>query len=387
MQHAGRVRPVGRALAGEVGEEDHAFAARGFLAREFGQLLVAHAKGLLHFVGHGGAVLGADQGQPASGRITEWGDLTVRVDDGLRRITEQRAAGAEADDQQLGIEGAGAQRGHHVVARPGRDADLGRQAEQLGNLQQQGAMRFIVRENRRQHVGYARVDPRGGFQVVRTRDRIKDPIATGVARIRRVIAGQPTVQPIVGELQLGDAREQLGVMLLQPHQLGRREPRRHRATAGLGQGARLGFRLDIAPQLGRMQHFAGVIEHHHAVLLTTHADRAHPGTIHAVGSERFLRGLHKALPPVGRILLGGTRSRTRRRGQSATGTRDHAARVRVKNQDFDTLRAEIDSEIQGHRDAPPGGPPSLAARLRPAAREHPRKSAGTPAGSRGLRPS
>ncbi len=103
-----------------------------------------------------------------------------------------------------------------------------------------------------------------------------------VAAVGAELAGELHRQPVVGQEDVGERREVLGLVLSQPGELGDGERSdRHGAddvgpalrSPALHQRRRLRRRLGVVPELRRTEDPTAGVEHDHAVLLTGDADR------------------------------------------------------------------------------------------------------------------
>ncbi len=113
--------------------------------------------------------------------------------------------------------------------------------------------------------------------------------AGGIAVFARAPSGQPVVEVVVGQQDMGDACEQRGVLLLHPQQLGNRVARRDDDTEALQgtlftaqpveQALILRSRLRVAPELGRAQDAARGIERDQAMLLPGDTNAQHGAAV------------------------------------------------------------------------------------------------------------
>ena len=227
----------------------------------------------------------------------------------------------------------------HVVARPGRDHRVAVRAR--GRV-------------RRQH---------GGCDIGIERDQCEHlgdvPVAGGrpVAGARRVtaigdqLAGELQRQPVVGEQDVRDAVEHRRLVRAQPGELGdgercdRHRPHDLRPPCGAprrDQLPRLGCRLRVVPELGRPQHAALVVEHHHAVLLAGDTDRLDVAPV-------LVEQRRQRVPPAVRVLLA---ARRHRRGVRTMAGTDELAAVGVAHFELAPRRRGVDPGNQGHQRTP-----------------------------------
>src|SRR5690606_11628853 len=116
------------------------------------------------------------------------------------------------------------------------------------------------------------------------------------------------------------------------------------ATKMVEQALVFGGRLSVAPELGRAEHHALLIEQHPAVLLAGDANAenlltADPGCRQCLPS-RLLEGIH----PLLRLLLASAIGTALQRMAGAAGAQ-HLAAVGIQHQSFGALRAAIDTEV------------------------------------------
>ena len=116
-QRAGRVRPVRRPLAVEVGDEHEAARSRRRLERQRVEPGVVDAEQARHRVGHLGGVHGADQRQVAAGGVGEAGDRAGRVG---RRFVGDGEGGAARPRLRRGRPDEGRGRARRPCCRPSR---------------------------------------------------------------------------------------------------------------------------------------------------------------------------------------------------------------------------------------------------------------------------
>ena len=137
---------------------------------------------------------------------------------------------------------------------------------------------------------------------------IKQQHARGVGHLGDLLAGQSPAQIVLGQQHRADPLPQLGLMALDPEQLGGGESDQG-AIAGLlddagelpVQGGAFRCAAPIVPQDGRAHHRARAIEQGGAVHLAADAD-ALDGLGRPFPDHLAHRG-HQALPPMLRILL------------------------------------------------------------------------------------
>jgi hypothetical protein len=99
--------------------------------------------------------------------------------------------------------------------------------------------------------------------------------AGGVGDVADALAGQAQAQVILGRQHAGNPAEQLRLMLAQPQQLGRGQPRHRQAAGDAGesrmralQPLRLCQRARIVPQDRRAQHMVVPVQQHCAMHLS-----------------------------------------------------------------------------------------------------------------------
>jgi hypothetical protein len=109
---------------------------------------------------------------------------------------------------------------------------------------------------------------------------------------------------------MGDAREQLGLVLAHPQQLGRGEAG-HREVAGdgaqprhaRGERAALGGAAAVVPEDGGAQHLVLCVHRHGTMHLARQADGAHGRQRHSLRAPQLGHHRFQRLPPLrGRLL-------------------------------------------------------------------------------------
>ena len=174
--------------------------------------------------------------------------------------------------------------------------------------------------------------------------------ACGIGHVRHRFTGQQQPDVILGQQHACHLPEHGRLVLFDPQQLGRREPR-HRDIArdlpaiggALLEFGALGVAAAVVPQDGRPQYPVARVEQGRAVHLAGQAEPAHGGVLGWMGRPDFRQRRHGGAPPVARVLLRPQRLRARDR-YGAAGLADDALR-RIHQDDLDLGRADIDSEI------------------------------------------
>ena len=312
--HPRGVRKVGRALAVEVGEDDHLGALRGRLALE--------PEPLRDAVDGERRVERGGERQEAPARVGEACDGAARVDGALVHHRVGGAGGPEAHDG-LARRGAEPERRTHVVARARPDERAGGEAE----LRRRGA------RSPRRRPRPARARPgavRGRARSARVPRPSSARRGSTTRRCPRRRRGPSLPRPLSrsvrkswGSRTARVSRRRLGLVGAQPGPAGSRERGdRHepdslrplrRAAERLAELTRLGRRARVVPEDRRTQRPAVVVRHDEPVLLAGDRDGADLARPARFGERRPQR-----VPPhlrVGLARAARARHRMRERGR------------------------------------------------------------------------
>ena len=257
--------------------------------------------------------------------------------------------GAERDKGGFGRRDADAGGAGRVVARAPRHDHVRRQAKVRGHGRQHAAA-GLAALHKAGHVGASKV--RGLEHGVRpgAAGHVHPQGACGIGHVRHRLTGQQQPDVVLGQQHPRNLPEHFRLVLFDPQQLGRREPR-HRDVAGdpaaiggapLELGA-LRMAAAIVPQDGRPQHPVARIEQSGTMHLARQTESAHGPVFGWMGGADFRQRRDGGAPPVLRVLLRPQRLRARDR-HGAAGLTDDALR-RIHQDDLDLGRADIDSEI------------------------------------------
>ena len=366
---------VGRALAGEVGQEQEPVGAgrhgSGLLQQRRERIAVAGVeRGDLVAVPGQSTARGQDDAHQvvaAGNRGAERVERTLGVDARRRAVHEQGARGADRADAMPVLDQAGADRGAGIVAAAGDHGRAGRQAGRGGSLGGQPAGDLGPLEHPRQQV---RRHLQGGqdLDAVVAAGEVEEQGAGRVRGVGRVLAGEPQADEVLGQEQLGDPGGGVGLLVAQPQQLGRLHPGAG-AVAGdrdqplapepaLDLGA-FGVGAGVVPQQGRADRRALAVEEHRAVHLAGEAD---PGEV--VSGEmwgEFAQHGDRRGPPGLWLLLGPAGAGGEQR-VGAVGAGEHGAVCR-QNDALGTTGADVDADGDSRSGHVPSSPLSRRSRL------------------------
>ena len=145
MKNAGPVRQVRRALSRQVGKQKKAIATGRHGANLFFELRIVPAERLADMLGDKREVQRADQRQPIVRAVAKGGHFALRIDDWHRGKGEERSRCSEACGHHAGLDIAGSDGGHHVVAAARADRRRLGKAPFLAELLAQGSVGKLLR--------------------------------------------------------------------------------------------------------------------------------------------------------------------------------------------------------------------------------------------------
>jgi hypothetical protein len=348
------VRQVGGALAVEEGEEDEAVGSGGCGGECEFDVVHGFAEGIEGLRDDVGRVHGADEGEPAVGGGTEWGDVARGVEHRLivEGVNGGRGAEAERDDAFADV--AGADGSHHIVSTTsGDDAGL-RKAEVSGYFGAQGADWFVDGDERREsgeELAGAAIDGVEDFAGPAARADVEEGSAGGVTVLGAHATGEPEVEVFVRQEDVADACEVFGLVILEPEELGdgvageRNDPKALEvglfAAEEFDELLVFGRGLGVVPELGGADDVVVLVEDDQAVLLAGDTERLHgfAGRLRESLANGRAEGID---PPLG-LLLAGTRLAFDERVESVAAA--EGGSIFVDQQGLGALCAAVNSEI------------------------------------------
>jgi hypothetical protein len=312
---AGAGVEVRGAFAEEVGSPEESVAASGGLGGEGGELVVGEVgrEGVAEVAEAEAGAVGDSHDVPAIGcGVAEGVEAAEAVFDGGVGGGEDYSAGADG-----GGDGAGGEDSHTdgsgalIACSGGYGSAFGEAGGCGSGGADAGADLGTLKEAREPGEG----DP-GGFGDLggpAAMGDVEEEGSAGLLHVHGELVGEAVADVVLGAEDVGDAREDLGLVVADPEELGEGEVGERGVTGELdealeadlfGEPVTLGLRALVGPDEGRAEDFAGRVEHDAAVHLAGEADGFDLGAGDSGGGYDSGDGLASGAPPVVGVLLG-----------------------------------------------------------------------------------